>query len=348
MQGMELSAPCVLIVSDAPERGAALKRHVEPMAVVVHDLPHCHAAIERSKGCDTALIVLDLQLPMMDGFEAVRQLRNAPRTAHVPIIMIADGRVGMAERKRGQSLGAVAYLQRQDLDFDALQEQIRMLLELHVRANGLQLQIDTFLDQQARLSISNPQIRAMQPGLHRHLLTDLLTGLPNRMFFDLHLAALIRRGARGGRGFSLVWIDLDHLSRVNDRYQRAVGDQMLVTIAQRLEAVVRSSDVLARVEGDTYGLILDDVGESKAVRAALNKVLAVAGEPLEATGADGQSVTLIPTLSVGVACYPRHGEDQVTLMGVAQQAAQEVLRLGGDGVRIGWDPPQPATPLKRR
>ena len=348
MHGMELTAPCVLIVSDAEDRCAVLRRHVAPLGIEIHEVSDCLAAIARARHCDPALILLDLQLPMMDGFEAVRLLRCAPRTAHVPVIMIAEVRMGLVERQRGQALGAVAFLQRQDLDFNALQEQIRVLLQLHVRANALQMQIYSFLDDHARLSADNAQVRALQPSLHRHLLLDLLTGLPNRMFFDLHLMGLIRRGARGGKGFALVWIDLDHLKRINDRYGRDIGDQMMVAVAQRLEQVVRSSDVLARIEGDTYGLILDGVIDPKGVQAALKKMIAVAGEPLEVAGPDGQPVTLIPTLSAGVALYPRHGEDQVALFSVAQQSAQDVLRMGGDGVRVGWGTTEPGADAAAR
>ena len=74
MHGMELAAPSVLIVSDAEDRCAALRRHVLPLGVEIHEVGNCNAAIERARSCDAALILLDLQLPMMDGFEAVRLL----------------------------------------------------------------------------------------------------------------------------------------------------------------------------------------------------------------------------------------------------------------------------------
>lgn len=346
MHGIELTAPCVLIVSDTPDHSAALRRHVQSLGADIHEIETCAAAIECARHCDIALILLDLQSPMMDGFEAVRLLRAAPRTTHVPVIMISEGRMGLAERQRGQALGAVAFLQRQDLDFDALQEQVRVLLSLHTRANGLQMQIQAFLDEQARLGMVNPQVRALQPSLHRHLLLDMLTGLPNRMFFELHLSGLIRRGARGGRGFALVWIDLDHLKRINDRYQREAGDHMLVTVAQRLESVVRISDVLARIEGDTYGLILDGVTDEPGAQTALAKLLKAVGDPLETSLANGEPLTLIPTLSVGVALYPRHGEDQLSLLTAAEQSAQDVLRMGGDGVRVGRGA-EPSKPARR-
>lgn len=344
MFGSELTAPCVLIVSDDEAHASVLRRQVQSLGVHSHELADCARAIAAASHCDVALIVIDLQKPMMDGIEAVRQLRTAARTRQVPVIIIAEGRTGLADRQRGQSLGAVCCLRRQDLDFDALQDQVRLLLELHLKANALQLQIAAYMDEHARIAADNPQVRALQPSLHRHLLQDPLTGLPNRIFFDLHLMALIRRAPRGGRGFGLVWLDVDHLKRINERHQRGVGDRTLLAVAQRLESLVRSSDVLARIEGDTFGLILDGVSDNTAAEAALHKLLAAVGEPLELSlgsplGEAGQSqetVTLIPTLSVGVALYPRHGEDQATLLGVAEQAALEVLRMGGDGVRVGW------------
>lgn len=345
MHGIELAAPSVLIVSDDAEHGAVLCRQVQSLSVQLLEVADCRAAIAAAKQCDVALILLDLQLPMMDGIEAVRLLRAAPHTALVPVIMIVEGRLGLADRQRGHALGAVAFLQRNDLDFDALQEQMRLLLALHVRANGLQIQISSFLDEHHRLAANNVQVRALQPSLHRHLLRDTLTGLPNRMFFDLHLDGLLRRTARTSKGFALVWIDLDHLKRVNDRYGRELGDQMLVTVAQRLQAVLRSSDVLARIDGDTFGLILDGITEAKFVQIALSKVLAIAGESLEIYTSAGP-LTLIPTLSAGVALCPRHGEDQELLLSVAERSAQEVLRMGGDGVKIGWSDSEP--PVVRR
>ncbi len=337
MHGLELTAPSVLIVSDGEEQLAVLQRHVQPLGVPVQVLADCTAVIECAMQVDVALILLDLQRPMLDGLEALRRLRGAPSTAHVPVIIIVERHLGLHERQRGQSQGPVCFLSRQELDFDALEEQIRLLLTLHLRANGLQMQIHAFFDDHARLAADNALMQALRPSLQRHLLLDLLTGLPNRMFFDLHLLGLMRRGARVGNSFALVWIDLDHLKRVNDRYQRAAGDQMLLAVARRLESVVRVSDVLARIEGDTFGLILDGVSQPQGAQAALAKVLAVAGEPFECVTSEGESVTLIPTLSVGVALYPRHAEDQLSLFSVAEQSAQEVLRQGGDGVQIGWN-----------
>lgn len=343
MHGRELTAPCVLIISDTESHCAALRRQVEPLGVQLFELASCQAAIEQAKHCDVALMLLDLQMPMLDGIEAVRQLRTAPRTAYVPVIMIAEGRIGLSERQRGRALGSVSFLQRQELDFDALGEHIQLLLQQHVRANALQVQIEHFLDEQSRLATENPLMRAVQPSLHRHLLLDLLTGLPNQMYFELNLLNMIRRGARNGQGLALVWIDLDHLNRVNQRYGRQTGDQMLIEIAQRLETVVRGSDVLARIEGDTYGLILDGVSKPKVAENALAKLLAVAGQPLELAVTEGP-VTVIPTLSVGVAFYPSHSEDMHGLLVAAQQAAQEALDAGGDGVRVAWDGSGKAAP----
>ena len=339
MTASRTSRPTVMLVCDSEVNARVLRRHAQSLPVDVVETADCLAAIELAGNQELALILVDLQQPMMDGLEAVRVLRATPRTAHVPLIIVADTRVGLAERQRGVSLGSVAFVHRLESDFDQLREQMRLILAMHLQAATVQRQIHLFLDEHARIAEANPQIAAMTPSLHRHLLLDLLTGLPNRMFFELHLLALMRRNARGGAGFALAWLDVDHLPRINQRHRRSTGDRLLTAIAQRLETGVRSSDILARIGGDTYGVVLDGVVDEAGAKTAVGKLLKAVGEPLDSLDAQGAPLTLVPTLSVGVALYPRHGEDLTELYHVSRLAAAEVLRQGGDGVRVGWSSP---------
>ncbi len=326
--------PKVLIVDDSDSNRLVLRRLVDELGADAIEAADGAEGLLAARSNDVALILLDLQMPTMDGFEATRLLRSAPRTAHIPIIMITEVRVSLADQRHGLDLGAIAYLNRNGLDFEALKEQMRVLLDLHVRANVLQTLIHEFLADSARLAVNNEQIRALQSGLHRHLLLDPLTGLPNRMYFDLHLDIALKRAERGGRPFGVAWVDIDHVERLNERHGRDVGDALLLAIGSRMESVVRVSDVLARVANHSFGLILDGVTNAAGAELAIKKVLAVAGEELEA-GANGAAVTIIPTLSVGGALYPRHGRDRATLMQRASESAAEVRAGGGDGVRIG-------------
>lgn len=334
---MQVQKPKVLIVDDSDANRLVLRRLVDELDAETIEAADGAEGLAAARKNEVALILLDLQMPTLDGFEATRLLRAAPRTAHIPIIMITEVRVSLADQRYGLDLGAVAYLTRKNLDLPALKEQMRLLLDLHLRANALQAQIHAFLDDSAKLAASNDQIRALQDGLHRHLLLDPLTGLPNRMYFDLHLDIVLKRAARGGRPFAVAWIDLDHLARMNERHGRESGDAMLLAVGSRMETVVRASDVLARIGGGTYGIILDGVTSPAEAGLALQKVLGIAGEALDvpATG-ENTAMTLIPTLSVGVAIYPRHGKERTALMHMAEKAAGEVVAGGGDGVRVGY------------
>jgi diguanylate cyclase (GGDEF)-like protein len=211
---------------------------------------------------------------------------------------------------------------------------VATLIALQREAVAVQQHIHRFLDSHARLAEEHPDYAALSPAINRHLLVDRLTGLPNHMFFELHLSALLRRSGRSGRGFALLWMDVDHLQRLNHRLGRAAGDHLLTTLAGRIESGVRSSDVLARIGGDTFGMLLDGVGDETAVTAALQKVLAPVGETLEFP-AGGESIRVSPSFSVGAALFPRHAETQSGLYAAARLAAEAVRGSGGNGLRVG-------------
>ena len=334
---MQQPKPKVLIVDDSDSNRLVLRRVVEELGAEAIEAADGAEGLDAARSNEVALILLDLQMPALDGFETTRLLRATPRTAHIPIIMITEVRVSLADQKHGIALGAIAYLLRQNLDLTALKEQMRPLLDLHSRAISLQTQIQEFLKDSARLAASNDQLRALQDGLHRHLLLDPLTGLPNRMYFDMHLDISLKRATRGGRPFAVARLDLDHLSRINERHAREVGDAMLLAVGGRMENVVRASDVLARLDGASYGIILDGVTTAAEAKLALKRLLAIASEPVDVPASDlGPDVTIIPTVSAGVAIFPRHGKDRTALLHVAEQAAAEMLLNGGDGVRVGY------------
>ena len=334
MSTKNTARPKVLIVDDSDANRLVMRRLVEELNGESIEATDGAEGLFAARNNDIALILLDLQMPTMDGFEATRLLRASPRTAHIPIIMITEVRVSLADQRHGLDLGAIAYINRQGLDFDALREQMRLLLDLHLRANELQAQIHQFLADSAELARNNEQVRALQSGLHRHLLLDPITGLPNRMYFDLHLDIALKRAERGGRPFGLAWIDIDHVDRMVERHSEEIADSMLLAVGTRMENVVRVSDVLARIAPHSFGIILDGVTNAAGAELAIQKVLAVAGEELE-VGKNGSAVTIIPTLSVGGALYPRHGKDRSSLMERAAESAAAVRSAGGDGLRIG-------------
>jgi diguanylate cyclase (GGDEF)-like protein len=128
---------------------------------------------------------------------------------------------------------------------------------------------------------------------------DPLTGLPNRRIFDERIAIEAKRSRRYGHPFGLIMLDLDHFKQINDRFGHPVGDEVLRLVAKTIEAGVRETDLVARIGGEEFAVILP---ESKApeVRAVAEKIR-IAVEDIQFTPGDGQSPVKI-TISAGAAC----------------------------------------------
>jgi diguanylate cyclase (GGDEF)-like protein/PAS domain S-box-containing protein len=171
----------------------------------------------------------------------------------------------------------------------------------------------------------------------QHLaLHDALTGLPNRMAFDMRAQALLAQAQAQGQALALMFIDLDHFKRVNDSLGHPVGDVLLQTVAARIthtlraEAVntgeghaARGADLVARFGGDEFVLLLAGNPAPAAVQAVAAKLLAEIGAPLLVEGA---SISVTP--SIGVALYPEHGSTPAELIKHADIAMYRAKQQG--------------------
>ncbi len=167
----------------------------------------------------------------------------------------------------------------------------------------------------------------------RHLAShDLLTGLPNRLCFGERFAPALAHAARHGRRCALMFVDLDGFKGVNDRLGHAAGDAALRELAARMQACVRQSDVVFRMGGDEFTVLLPEiVGPDDTTEIAQRIVTSVA-EPL---WLQGQRVAV--GASVGIAVYPEDGTQPDTLLRNAD-AAMYAAKEGGRGRHLYWRP----------
>jgi len=171
------------------------------------------------------------------------------------------------------------------------------------------------------LKVSEERVRHM--ALH-----DSLTGLPNRQLFVDRLKQALRRARRNNTGVGLLFVDLDKFKSLNDTYGHAHGDRVLMETALRLKACVRESDTVARLGGDEFVIVLPDLAGVKHAEAVAEKVLAALFDPEVAEG------KIFLGASVGLACYPEHGQDQDSLLGRADAAMYAAKRAGGNAYRL--------------
>ena len=167
--------------------------------------------------------------------------------------------------------------------------------------------------------------------LERLAYHDHLTGLPNRTLLQEHLDLAIARGGRQGHGVALLFLDLDDFKLVNDRFGHAAGDRLLRDVARRLEAVTRSSDLLARHGGDELLLLVSDLGDdAEAVASSVaSKLAAALEEPFQVGESD-----VAMRASIGVSIFPRDAEDASSLMRHADAAMYEAKGAGRGRVRV--------------
>ncbi len=152
---------------------------------------------------------------------------------------------------------------------------------------------------------------------------DVLTGLPNRAYLSDLLNQALACSRREGIALAVCMLDLDGFKAVNDGYGHAMGDLLLVEVAQRLKHILREGDAVARLSGDEFVLILRDVDEGRQLPAALRRVLRALAAPYVVRE---QQLSL--SASIGVTLYPQDDEDADTLVRHADQAMYVAKQRG--------------------
>lgn len=186
------------------------------------------SGIEIAKQSDITVILLDLNMPGMDGFEVLRRLKDEPGTTNIPIIVLS-GLASAQDKVTAFDLGAIDYITK---PFD--------LMELKVRVRSA-IRMATLLNM-----------------LSQRAQIDGLTGLWNRQYFDQRLEEEVQASIRHTRPLALALLDADHFKSVNDLYGHPAGDQVLEGISQVLRSQSRGSDVPCRYGGEEFAIIMPE------------------------------------------------------------------------------------------
>jgi cyclic di-GMP phosphodiesterase Gmr len=152
---------------------------------------------------------------------------------------------------------------------------------------------------------------------------DELTGLPNRSLIRERVEAIL---ARGDGRFALAFIDIDNFKHINDFYSHAIGDALLVKFVQRIATHLRGSDILARMSGDEFVLVLDPVESHEQVVEEIEAIVENLKQPFLIDGFE-----IFTSASIGVSFYPEHGNDYEAL----RRNADTAMYRAKDGVKGG-------------
>lgn len=287
----------ILAVDDDQRSLAMLEAVLAPIADVVA-VASGEDALEAAEAHDFDAILLDVQLPRMDGFETARRLRARPGTQHVPIIFLT-GQIGDEQVRRGYALGAADYLLK-PFDPDILAAKVQVFVDL-------------------------ADLRRETAILTHRSLHDALTGLPNRTLYLNRLQHALARLARNPALVGVVFFDLDGFKAINDRLGHGAGDRVLVEAATRLQANIRATDTAARFAGDEFLLLLEDLHEEHEVDVLVERLEAALAAPYE--GAGRAHVSATP--GVAVTDDPRIGPETLIALADERMLRNKARRRSG-------------------
>jgi len=165
-------------------------------------------------------------------------------------------------------------------------------------------------------------LREQKEMLHYQAHHDPLTGLPNRILFTKRLNACIHE-KHGKPSFALFFIDLDKFKDINDSLGHEIGDRVLKIIAKRLKGIIRDEDILARLSGDEFTIIMDDLKDKEDASQLAKKILAGLEEPIHI-----DNNVLYVSGSIGISLYPDHALDAEYLLKYADTAMYHVKEEG--------------------
>ena len=276
-----------------------------------------------------AVILLDLNMPTMDGFETAHAIHSHPRSADVPIIFVTAYFADEIHKVMAYDMGAVDCLVS-PVSPKILQTKVQVFVEL-ARKNAelrertaelenlyrnLKVQRVRELERANReLEEEVAERRQAEQRAHELSIRDPLTGLANRRALIAQLEHAVASAARHGSEFALLYLDLDRLKQVNDTLGHQVGDELLRQVAQRLLGAVRASDVAARLGGDEFVILLEGNDARKSAELVARKIAQAHEAPFLVAGEQ-----LSTSTSIGIALFPQDGSSAELLMKHADAA----------------------------
>lgn len=213
-----------------------------------------------------------------------------------------------------RGLASVAHAARRERSFD------RRVPEAPIaELNELGNDFNALLDE---LEVWHSHLQNENQTLAHQASHDSLTGLPNRAFFEGRLNRSVRNAARQRDHLAVLFLDSDHFKQINDTLGHAVGDEVLISVADRVRAQLREHDLVARLGGDEFAVLLTPLQSRKDAEQIAEKIVASMKLPVQLDS--GRSIAT--SLSVGIAYYPDDGADPASLLNAADAAMYEAKR----------------------
>lgn len=305
----------VLVADDSRSISQLLCSYIESMGHQVVYAADGAEAIEQYRKHSPDLVLLDVAMPVVDGYEAAKTLRKQYADDWVPIIFIS-ARIADDDIARGIAAGGDDYLTKPVSE---------VVLEAKIQA------MQRIANMRQKLLQTSAQLAQANQDLERISYMDGLTNLSNRRHFDIVAAKEWRSARRRQHPISIMLADVDHFKRYNDHYGHQQGDQCLINVARILnDNSPQDSHILARYGGEEFILLLPNYSEEDCCRIAGQMCKAVNQAALEHVASQTSNHV---TISAGCATmHPSSGNSLDELIRLADDALYEAKKQGRNRV----------------
>ena len=313
IEATEKSQEKILIVDDIPVNIQLLEKQLSSSGFNVIAARNGEEALKQVEAENPDLVLLDVMMPKLDGFETCRILKSNNNTDYIPVIMVTALNE-MEDKIKGVEAGADDFITK-PFNKHELLVRVKSLLRIKKLHDQLQEKIDLLEQAKERL---------------RELaVTDGLTGIYNHRYFKQFLAKEIIRANRHNTKVSMAMIDIDHFKIYNDTNGHLAGDSILQQVAKLMVQNLRSIDVAARYGGEEFVIVLPqtDLEAAKIVAEKL-RILIENNQFEKEETQPGSKITI----SIGIATYPDNSKDLEGLINSADQRLYAAKSLGRNKV----------------
>lgn len=296
------SKPRILVVDDEPINVDVLGGVLTSLGEII-TANSGRDAIDICKTNKPDIVLLDVMMPQMDGYEVCAELKADEDTKDIPVIFVT-ALADETDEARGIEMGAIDYLTKP----------VNAIIAIARVRNHLEL-------------------KKYRDYLTEIAFIDGLTGIPNRRHFDEHFAAEWQRARRAETSMSLILMDIDQFKLYNDTYGHQSGDTCLTLVGEALsKSTNRPGDMVARYGGEEFVAVLPDTGKEGAIKMAETIQKNIAALQI---AHESSSVSDYVTLSMGIATWKVTGENEPKLMiEAADKALYEAKETGRDRYQV--------------
>lgn len=263
-------------------------------------------------------IVLDLELPDINGIDVLKEIKTNGEYKNIPIIILSDN-TDRGIVRECLKLGSSDFIQK-PFHAEEFILKIDHSIELYEQSKALRELKNRYKADYEKVSKLN---EVHEEELKRLAYFDSLTGLANRVLFMNTLSHEIATAKRSGNIFAVFYMDLDKFKDINDSLGHDIGDEVLIQTAQKLRQTMREEDTIARLGGDEFTIILHEINSPEDASLVAQKLITAFNEPMQLSEEDKAI-----SISIGIAIYPQDGQDASSLIKHADMAMYEAKESG--------------------